>query len=161
MNHKYVVMFVTYILQVMESKRTKRKDVEYFRDMHIVMEPNEEPTTPIYTHTTCKMGKYWDFSSHLLYQFFLHEDYSKFPFNEGFEEQEKDVYKKISQSYLHKVATRPTILPCLEIVGIMVQQEDLSNRWLLHAWEQALSSYQLEELYEKYHLLKVEFFMTT
>ena len=81
---------------------------------------NKEPTKPIYSDTTCKMGKEWDFSWHFLNQFFAHEDFSKFPFDEGFKEQEMDAYMKISHYSLHKVVTRLAILPCLEIVGIMV-----------------------------------------
>ena len=43
----------------------------------------------------------------------------------------------------------------------MVQQEVLSNRWLLDAQEKPLESYQPEALHEKYHILKLEVFMNT
>lgn len=72
-----------------------------------------------------------------------------------------DVYRNISRSHLHKVIARSMIIPCLEIVRIMVYQEYLSNQWLLDSKEQPLSSYQPEELHEKYYLPKLEIFITT
>ena len=73
----------------------------------------------------------------------------------------KNVYWKISQSHLHKAVAHPTILPSAEIVGIMVQQEDVSNRWLVDVQYQPLSSYQSKVLHEKYHIPNPKVFMTT
>ena len=61
--------------------------------------------------------------------------------------QLKDIYQKITRSYLHKVATHPAILPCVEIVGIMVQQGNVSNHYLTDARDQPLANFQLEDLH--------------
>ena len=76
------------------------------------------------------------------YQEFSHEEYSQLPYDEVMENQAKYIYKKITKSYLHKVAARPTILPYAKVVRLLVQQAYVSNLWLMDALEQPLASYR-------------------
>lgn len=44
---KHVIILAYILFQVMESKIKKKKEVEDLQYIHIVWEPNEEPTAPI------------------------------------------------------------------------------------------------------------------
>ena len=105
----------------------KRKEAEDVRDLHSIQKMDEEPTSLIYSDIACKIGKECDFSWNLIYQFFVKEDYSNLPFNKGYKEKAMDTYLNISCSYVHKVVACLTILPCSEVIGIMVQQAHISN----------------------------------
>ena len=39
---------------------------------------------------------------------------------------------------------QPTILSCVEVVGILIQQANVSNYWLIDSQYFTLASYQLE-----------------
>lgn len=80
----------------MASKNVKRKEAKDIQYFHIVRELDEESIPPQYVDMVCKVEKDWDFSYNYLYQYFAPEYYSKLQFDEGFEEQAKYVYHKIS-----------------------------------------------------------------
>ena len=104
----------------------------------------------------CKTSKGVDVTWIILYQTLTHEDYSQFPFDGGQYENYMDIYLKVSQSYLHKEKSRPTILPCAEVVATLVCQANTSNECLGDIKGQSLARYQPEELNEKFYFASSE-----
>ena len=94
-----------------------------------------------------------------LYQAIAHENYLQNLFNWGREDRTRYIYLKITRSYLHKSTTYPIILSCAKVIANLVQQADVSNRWLRDGREKPLASYQLEELHYKYSFLTMKIHM--
>lgn len=103
----------------MAIRKVKRK--EDIQDLHVVQGPEDKLVIFHFVDTACNFGKELDLSWRILYQSFTHDDYSQLPFDDVIEDQDKEAYRKIICSQLHKVVARPIIVPCGEVVGILVQ----------------------------------------
>ena len=77
------------------------------------------------------------------------------------EENQKDVYHNIARSELHNVGTSPRILPCLEVVSLIVHKEKLRNRWIKNVKGNPIESFQDQDLDLKYKFLKSKVVMKT
>jgi hypothetical protein len=117
---------------------------------------------PHFANVACKFGKELNFYWSNLYQSFAHDDYSHFPFDQGIDlTNPKKSTKILPAPTFTKLRPQLAILPCAKIVGVLVQQEDVSNCCLTNARDQTLDTYQLEDIHEKYSLPTSEVYMTT
>lgn len=145
------------VLQGMESMKVKRKEGKH--GLQVARGSKDNPTIWHYANTSCKIEKEMDLNWSRLYHDFTHEDYSHLLYDEEMEDKEKSIYNKIAKSHLHKFVARPTVLPCMEVVGILVQQLDVLNQWLIDAHEKTLEIYHLKQIHGNYIFPILEVYM--
>ena len=76
----------------------------------------------------------------------------------GFEEV--TIYANIEKSSLMKVATRPEIFPCSEVIGWILPRADVTTMILANTDKQGYAAYNLGYVSLDYHLPEVQVYLT-
>ena len=76
----------------------------------------DEKKTWLFTDTECNIDKNISFQQNQLFQAFLTKDYHVFLQDDLCKELSKENYKNISMSRIYRVATKPLILLCCDVV---------------------------------------------
>ena len=66
------------------------------------------------------------------------------------------IYKNISKSGLHQVATKTPILPCTDVIEWMTQRIDNESRTILNFEDKHVASYQAPVLNQLYHFKEAQ-----
>ena len=76
----------------------------------------------------------------------------------GFEEE--TIYDNIERSALMKIATRPDIFPCLEVIGWVLPRADVTSMILENVDKQGYAAYSPRYVALAYHLPEAHVYLT-
>ena len=76
----------------------------------------------------------------------------------GFEEL--NIYANIEKSALMKVATRPELFPCSEVMGWILLREDVTTMMLANTAKQGYAAYSPGYVSLEYHLPPAQVYLT-
>ena len=76
----------------------------------------------------------------------------------GFEE--KNIYVNIERYSLMKIAMRPELFPCSEVIGWILPREDVTTMILENVDKQAYAAYSLGYVAMAYHLPEAQTYLT-
>lgn len=80
------------------------------------------------------------------------DKYPELPLQPGEKNTDAGVYQTIRRSCLHKVAARPALMPCAEILSWLISHANVENRLIKDENGKAIASFQPSslELYYKF-----------
>ena len=74
--------------------------------------------------------------------------------------EELIIYANIEKSSLMKVATRPELFPCSEVIGWILPREDVTTMILENTAKQGYATYSLAYVSMAYHLPSPQVYLT-
>ena len=131
------------------SKRKKKKAPV------VEEEPKIEIVTRIeytYEDTKCIVGVEPKYKWGEVYRLITHREVP----DTGFEEE--TIYANIERSALMRVASRPGIFPCLEVIGWILPREDVTTMILANIDKHGYAAYSPGYVSLAYHLPKAQLF---
>ena len=133
------------------SKRKKKKApvVEEGPEIEVVTK-----TEYIYEDTQCVSGVEPEYQWGDVYKIITRREVPDM----GLEEE--PIYANIERSTLMKVATRPELFPCSEVIGWILPRADVSTMILKDVNDQGYAAYSPGYVALAYHLPELEFFVS-
>ena len=131
------------------SKRQKKKApvVEEEPEVEVVTK-----TEYIYEDTQCVSGVEPKYKWGEIYRLISHREVPDM----GLEEE--SIYANIEKSALMKVATRPELFPCSEVIGQILPQADITTMILGNVEKQGYATYSPRYVALAYHLPEAQVF---
>ena len=120
-------------------------------------EPNFEIVTKVeytYEDTRCIVGVEPKYKWGEIYRLITHREVPDI----GFEEE--TIYANIERSMLMRVATRPELFACLEVIGWILPREDVTTMILAIVDKQGYASYSPGYISLAYHLPEAQVYLT-
>ena len=108
----------------------------------------------IYEDTRCTTGVEPEYKWGRIYRLISHQEVP----DTGFEEV--TIYANIEKSALMKIATRPDIFPCSEVIGWILPRENVTTMILDNTSKQGYVAYNLGYVSLAYHLPEAQVYLT-
>jgi len=133
------------------SKRKKKKAPI------VEEEPEVEVVTKVeytYEDTRCTTGVEPEYKWGEIYRLISHHEVP----DTGFEEE--TIYANIERSALMKIATRPELFPCSEVIGWILPRADMTTMILANTDKQGYAAYSPGYVSLAYHLPEAQVYLT-
>ena len=138
-------------LELKMSKRQKKKApaVEEEPDVEVITRVEY-----IYKDTKCIIGVEPEYQWGEIYRLITHREVPDI----GFEEE--NIYANIERSSLMKIATRPELFPCSEVIGWILPRADVTTMILENVDKQGYAAYSPGYVALTYHLPEAQIYLT-
>ena len=132
------------------SKRKKKKAlvVEEYPDVEVITK-----TEYIYEDTKCITGVEPEYQWGDIYRLITHREVPDICF------EEEGIYANIERSSLMKIATRPELFPCSEVIGWILPRADVTTMILENIEKQGYATYSPGYVALAYHLPEAQVFL--
>ena len=111
-------------------------------------------TEYIYEDTRCTTRVELEYKWGKIYRLISHHEMP----DTGFEEE--TIYANIERSALMKIATRPELFPCSEVIGWILPRADITTMILANTDNQGYAAYNPSYVSLAYHLPKARVYLT-